>query len=127
MAPGIAPASTDRDGRTMAGALAAALNEGQRAAGEHGAADGSASPPLLVIAGAGSGKTATLAHRVCHLIAAGADPRRILLLTFSRRAAAEMTRRVGHIAGERLGPDGAILAGALDWAGTFHAVGARLL
>ena len=51
-------------------------------------------PPLLVIAGAGSGKTKTLAHRVAHLILNGADPRRILLLTFARRMAAEMTRRV---------------------------------
>ena len=48
--------------------------------------------PLLVIAGAGSGKTNTLAHRVAHLIVNGADPRRILLMTFSRRAAAEMTQ-----------------------------------
>ena len=48
--------------------------------------------PLLIIAGAGSGKTNTLAHRVAHLIVNGADPRRILLMTFSRRAAAEMTR-----------------------------------
>jgi len=50
--------------------------------------------PLLIIAGAGSGKTNTLAHRVAHLVINGADPRRILLLTFSRRAAAEMGRRV---------------------------------
>ena len=47
--------------------------------------------PLLIIAGAGSGKTNTLAHRVAHLIAHGADPHRILLMTFSRRAAAEMS------------------------------------
>jgi len=47
-----------------------------------------------VIAGAGSGKTNTLAHRVGHLIVNGADPRRILLMTFSRRAAGEMTKRV---------------------------------
>src|SRR5229473_3303376 len=51
------------------------------------------SSPLLVIAGAGSGKTKTLAHRVAQLILAGADPRRILLLTFTRRAAQQMTRR----------------------------------
>ena len=48
----------------------------------------------LFAAGAGSGKTNTVAHRVAHLIVNGADPRRILLMTFSRRAAAEMTRRV---------------------------------
>ena len=53
---------------------------------------------LLIIAGAGSGKTNTLAHRVAHLIVKGADPRRILLMTFSRRAASEMTRRVERIA-----------------------------
>jgi DNA helicase II / ATP-dependent DNA helicase PcrA len=53
--------------------------------------------PLLVIAGAGSGKTSTLAHRVAHLILNGADPRRILLLTFARRMAAEMTRRAERI------------------------------
>ena len=49
---------------------------------------------MLIIAGAGSGKTNTLAHRVAHLIVGGIDPRRIMLLTFSRRAAAEMQRRV---------------------------------
>ena len=65
------------------------LNPEQRLAVEHGVSEG----PLLIIAGAGSGKTATLAHRVAHLIVNGADPRRILLLTFSRRAAAELTRR----------------------------------
>jgi DNA helicase-2/ATP-dependent DNA helicase PcrA len=96
------------------------LNPGQRAAVEHG------SEPLLVIAGAGTGKTGTLAHRVARLILDGADPRRILLVTFSRRAAAEMTRRVERIAAG-LGSRAAMLAGALDWAGTFHAIGARLL
>ncbi|MEH2553659.1 hypothetical protein V1286_001188 [Bradyrhizobium algeriense] len=60
------------------------LNPEQRRAVEHGAAGGLAAPPLLVIAGAGSGKTNTLAHRVAHLIVQGADPRRILLMTFSR-------------------------------------------
>ena len=60
----------------------------------------SAPGPLLVIAGAGSGKTNTLAHRVAHLIINGADPRRILLLTFSRRAAAEMKRRVERISAD---------------------------
>src|SRR5262249_22035302 len=81
---------------------------------------------LLIIAGAGSGKTNTLAHRVAHLIARGADPRRILLLTFSRRAAAEMTRRVERITTRAL-RDRAGLFGSLAWSGTFHAIGARLL
>ena len=53
--------------------------------------------------GAGSGKTNTLAHRVAHLIVNGADPRRILLMTFSRRAAAEMTRRVERICALAMG------------------------
>lgn len=88
------------------------LNAEQRAAVEHGL------EPLLVIAGAGSGKTKTLSCRVAHLVANGADPSRILLLTFSRRAASEMIARVGKV-----------MAGdvRMPWAGTFHAIGARLL
>ena len=66
------------------------LNPDQRAAVEHGVGEGADARPLLVIAGAGSGKTDTLAHRVAHLVMQGADPHRILLLTFSRRAAFEM-------------------------------------
>jgi DNA helicase-2/ATP-dependent DNA helicase PcrA len=75
------------------------LNLEQRRAVEHGVIGASPKPagPLLVIAGAGSGKTNTLAHRVAHLIVNGTDPRRVLLMTFSRRAAAEMTRRVERI------------------------------
>jgi DNA helicase-2/ATP-dependent DNA helicase PcrA len=80
-----------------------------------------------VIAGAGSGKTSTLAHRVAHLIVKGADPRRILLMTFSRRAASEMAKRVERIAGEVLGRDASIITDALNWAGTFHGIGAKLL
>jgi DNA helicase-2/ATP-dependent DNA helicase PcrA len=103
------------------------LNPEQRRAVEHGVGPkGAAGAPLLVIAGAGSGKTNTLAHRVAHLVACGADPRRILLLTFSRRAAAEMTRRAERIAIKALGPK-AGLADSLPWAGTFHAIGARLI
>jgi DNA helicase II / ATP-dependent DNA helicase PcrA len=103
----------------------AKLNEGQRRAVEHGG--GKAGGPLLIIAGAGSGKTNTLAHRVAHLIAEGADPRRMLLLTFSRRAADDMTRRVERIATAVLGAKGSTLSEGLAWAGTFHAIGARLL
>jgi DNA helicase II / ATP-dependent DNA helicase PcrA len=63
------------------------LNPQQRQAVEQGVRENAFKPvaPLLVIAGAGSGKTNTLAHRVAHLIVNGADPRRILLMTFSRR------------------------------------------
>lgn len=103
-----------------------ALNPNQRLAVVHGVGD-VAAKPLLVIAGAGSGKTNTLAHRVAHLIVNGADPRRILLLTFSRRAAAEMARRVEKIASRILGISTGAVADALTWAGTFHGIGARLL
>ena len=72
-------------------------------------------------------KTNTLAHRVAHLIVSGADPRRILLMTFSRRAASEMSKRVERIARKVLGEKAAIMNEALNWAGTFHGIGARLL
>ena len=71
------------------------LNPAQRQAAAAGDA------PLLIVAGAGTGKTQTLAHRVAVLVARGADPRRILLLTFSRRAAQEMTRRAARLIGAR--------------------------
>src|SRR5580704_1972567 len=104
------------------------LNPEQRRAVEHGvSADGHVGDPLLVIAGAGSGKTNTLAHRVAHLIVSGADPRRILLMTFSRRAASEMTTRVERIARKVLGDKASVMTDALAWAGTFHGIGARLL
>ncbi|MBS0246824.1 MAG: ATP-dependent helicase [Proteobacteria bacterium] len=103
------------------------LNPEQRRAVEHGGSTLDDATPLLIIAGAGSGKTNTLAHRVAHLIVSGADPRRILLLTFSRRAAAEMQRRVERITARVLGSQGGTMAGAMSWSGTFHAIGARLL
>ena len=105
-----------------------ALNPEQRRAVEHGVtAEGHIGAPLLVIAGAGSGKTNTLAHRVAHLILNKADPRRILLMTFSRRAASEMARRVERIARKVLGDNAGIMTDALSWAGTFHGIGARLI
>ncbi len=107
----------------------AKLNPEQRRAVEHGARGAGCEPagPMLVIAGAGSGKTNTLAHLVAHLVVSGADPRRILLMTFSRRAAAEMGHRVEGICSRVLGANAAIMTDALAWAGTFHAIGARLL
>ena len=89
------------------------LNTAQRAAVTH---DG---PSLLIVAGAGTGKTGTLAARVAHLIETGVDPRRILLLTFTRRAAQEMLSRAGRLTDES----------ATDrvWGGTFHSVANRLL
>jgi DNA helicase-2/ATP-dependent DNA helicase PcrA len=106
----------------------ASLNSEQRRAVSHGIGDNGNidSGPLLIIAGAGSGKTQTLAHRVAHLIANGADPGRILLLTFSRRAAAEMGKRVERILRSMMGEEAAA-RGSIGWSGTFHAIGARLL
>ena len=112
-----------------ADALLDELNPAQRAAVLHGLPEtgpAAPAPPLLVVAGAGTGKTATLAHRVARLVLRGAPPERILLLTFTRRAAETMVRRAERICAQVLGSDGA-LAGRLAWAGTFHAVGARLL
>lgn len=101
------------------------LNDRQRMAVEFGVGLADLPPPLLVIAGAGSGKTNTLAHRVAHLLVNGADPRRILVMTFSRRAAGELAQRVGRITAQALGP--AFGAEALTWTGTFHGIGARIL
>jgi len=100
------------------------LNEQPRAAATHG--DG----PLLIIAGAGTGKTNTLAHRVAWLIQQGTSPNRILLLTFTRRAAAEMLKRVGTIlpfsTNSALRTQHSALLSRL-WGGTFHSVANRIL
>src|SRR5690349_870363 len=101
------------------------LNDAQRAAVLHGA--GRPAGPLLVIAGAGSGKTNTLACRVARLVADGADPHRILLLTFSRRAARAMEQRAGRMLHRLCGTAQGTAAPTLPWAGTFHSVAARLL
>ena len=124
------PTPTESDIRSTAGAdrYLSALNPQQRLAVEHGVGPETAKGqgPLLVIAGAGSGKTSTLAHRVAHLVFSGADPQRILLLTFSRRAAAEMERRAGQVLSRSIGA-GNSRPPALPWSGTFHSIGARLL
>jgi DNA helicase-2/ATP-dependent DNA helicase PcrA len=108
-----------------------ALNDEQRTAVEHGIDAACRGPqvgdPLLVIAGAGSGKTLMLASRVARLVMMGTDPQRLLLLTFSRRAALELERRAGRMLHRALGLAPAQRAPSLPWAGTFHAVGARLL
>ena len=118
--PGPGPAQRD---------YLAPLNDEQRRAVEHGVgtATSGGAGALLIIAGAGSGKTNALAYRVAHLLANGADPQRILLLTFSRRAAAELERRSGQIVSRVLGDRGRQKPPALPWSGTFHSVGARLL
>ncbi|MCA9043600.1 MAG: UvrD-helicase domain-containing protein, partial [Planctomycetaceae bacterium] len=109
------------------------LNPAQRAAACHGRS------PLLIIAGAGTGKTTTLAHRVAALVARGVDPARMLLLTFTRRASAELLRRAQGIvkefndasdSTEGENQTGAQVSGAAlnrVWGGTFHSVAARLL
>ena len=104
------------------------LNPRQREAATHGTGEGAGDQrALLVIAGAGSGKTNTLTHRVANLIRHGADPQRMLLLTFSRRAAQEMERRVGGVLQKALGLAGTQALPNLPWSGTFHSIGARLL
>jgi ATP-dependent DNA helicase UvrD/PcrA len=94
------------------------LNDAQRAVVEH------EHGPLLVVAGAGTGKTWTLACRLARLIERGTPPDRILLLTFTRRAAREMLSRAEHLLS---GFRGDARAGGRVWGGTFHAVGNRLL
>ena len=108
------------------------LNPAQRQAAEYGVQEldnSFRSGPLLVIAGAGTGKTMTLAHRVAHLIISGVSPERILLLTFTRRAAQEMTRRVDAIVRQAMAANdsSAHAAGMLPWSGTFHAIANRML
>jgi DNA helicase II / ATP-dependent DNA helicase PcrA len=110
------------------------LNNAQRKAASFGESlpdGGFRAGPLLVIAGAGTGKTGTLAHRVAHLVLAGVDPSRIMLLTFTRRAAMEMRRRSVEILrkslDDTLGGKSQAIAQRLAWAGTFHSIGNRLL
>ena len=73
---------------------------------------------MLILAGAGSGKTRTLVYRIAHLLSLGVDPRRILAVTFTNRAAQEMQERVARIVGK--GAKGVLLS-------TFHSLGARIL
>jgi DNA helicase II / ATP-dependent DNA helicase PcrA len=110
------------------------LNSAQKKAATYGEPSGDKSwraGPLLVIAGAGTGKTSTIAHRVAQLVVHGVDPSRLLLLTFTRRAAAEMRRRAHDIVrdalGDTLGNKAQAMLQRLVWAGTFHSIGNRLL
>ncbi len=122
-------AGADASGQSAAGLAPGTdeLSAEQRAAVVFGIEPGQIAPPLLIIAGAGSGKTKTLAARVAHLIASGADPQRILLMSFSRRAASELERRAGQMLQEALGMTRQACPTELPWSGTFHSVGARLL
>ncbi len=100
-------AARDESGRELE-----ALNEAQLRAATHGAG------PLLIVAGAGTGKTRTLVHRVAHLIETGVPAHRILLLTFTRRSAQEMLSRAERLVGSR---------SAQVHGGTFHGTANRLL
>jgi DNA helicase II / ATP-dependent DNA helicase PcrA len=111
------------------------LNPQQRRAATFGTVlpekGGVAAGPLLILAGAGTGKTNTLAHRTAHLVLNGTDPARILMLTFTRRAAQEMIKRTQNIVAEVMSDRGKAgdrsVTSRLIWAGTFHSVGGRIL
>src|SRR5256885_1968062 len=97
-------------------ALARELNPAQLEAVMHPGA------PLLVVAGAGSGKTRVITYRLARLVAAGADPRRIVAVTFTNKAAGELRERVDKLLWDRMGIGTRGL-----WVGTFHATAARIL
>jgi DNA helicase-2/ATP-dependent DNA helicase PcrA len=110
------------------------LNPSQRRAAGFGtpvAEKGVDAGPLLILAGAGTGKTDTLAHRAAHLVLNGVDPARILMLTFTRRAAQEMIKRTQAIVAEVMSDRGRAgdrsVVSRLLWSGTFHSVGNRIL
>ena len=88
------------------------LNDPQREAVMHG------NGPLMIIAGAGSGKTRVLTYRIAHLIEKGVDPFRILSLTFTNKAAGEMRNRIEKVVGTEA---------RNIWMGTFHSVFAKIL
>ncbi len=106
------PPQTSSEGKSTS----AKLNDEQQAAVEHGRS------ALLIVAGAGTGKTTTLVHRVAHLLRLGIEPGRIMLLTFTRRSAEQMLQRLHALSGFE---DRTDLRGI--WSGTFHATSVRLL
>ena len=89
------------------------LNDAQREAAAH------VEGPMMVIAGAGSGKTRVLTYRIAHMMTLGVDPFSILALTFTNKAAREMKNRIGRLVGESEAKN--------LWMGTFHSVFARIL
>ncbi|MCU1690287.1 MAG: pcrA [Jatrophihabitantaceae bacterium] len=106
------PTGPAPDSRTASATESAPLNPQQRAAVEH------SGTPLLIVAGAGSGKTRVLAHRIGHLLATGTSPGAILAITFTNKAAAEMRERVATIVGPR---------SRAMWVSTFHSMCVRIL
>jgi DNA helicase-2/ATP-dependent DNA helicase PcrA len=111
-----------------------ALNAPQRRAATAGTVvpgKGVTAGPMLIVAGAGTGKTNTLAHRVAHLVINGTDPARILMLTFTRRAAQDMIKRTQQIVTEVLRERGQLgdrsVNSRLVWSGTFHSIANRIL
>jgi DNA helicase II / ATP-dependent DNA helicase PcrA len=111
-----------------------ALNASQRRAATHGTAvkdKGVASGPMLILAGAGTGKTSTLAHRAAHLVLNGVDPARVLMLTFTLRAAQEVIHRTQSIVAQVMADRGKMgdrsVQSRLLWSGTYHSVGNRVL
>jgi len=123
------PASTAFDSLNASQRRAATF--GTPISGKDMADKGVSAGPLLILAGAGTGKTNTLAHRTAHLVLNGVDPARILMLTFTRRAAQEMIRRTQAIVAQVLTDRGKVgdrsVVSRLLWSGTFHSVGSRIL
>jgi len=110
------------------------LNPSQRRAATHGTVGkdgGVAAGPLLLVAGAGTGKTWTLAHRIAHLILGGVDPARILILAFTQRAARDLVRQAQLIVSKELTESGRLddrqVQSRLLWSGSFESVGNRIL
>ena len=100
----------------MSHSILSGLNDAQKSAVEHGEG------PLLILAGAGSGKTKTLTHRIAHLLERGVPSSAILAVTFTNKAAREMRERLAHLTGED-----ADNRSFMFWMGTFHSICVKML